>query len=95
LLDKCENDDSVRVIIITGTGTKCFSAGADITEFADIQKPAKCPNTTAINLFQNRKLSQSHHRRHAGYGATAAAANWPAAARSESWRKKRLSDFPK
>ena len=38
LLDKCENDDSVRVIIITGTGSKCFSAGADITEFADLQK---------------------------------------------------------
>jgi enoyl-CoA hydratase len=37
LLDKCENDDNVRVIIITGTGSKCFSAGADITEFADLQ----------------------------------------------------------
>jgi len=37
LLDKCENDDSVRVIILTGTGSKLFSAGADITEFADIQ----------------------------------------------------------
>jgi len=32
LLHKCENDDSVRVLIITGTGPKCFSAGADITE---------------------------------------------------------------
>ena len=37
LLDKCENDDNVRVIILTGTGSKLFSAGADITEFADIQ----------------------------------------------------------
>jgi enoyl-CoA hydratase len=37
LLDKCENDDGVRVIILTGTGPKLFSAGADITEFADIQ----------------------------------------------------------
>lgn len=38
LLDKCENDDSVRVIIITGTGSKLFSAGNDITGFADLQK---------------------------------------------------------
>ncbi len=37
LLNKCEKDDSVRVIIITGSGNKLFSAGADITEFASIQ----------------------------------------------------------
>lgn len=37
LLNKCENDDSVRVIIITGSGSKLFSAGADITEFANLQ----------------------------------------------------------
>lgn len=37
LLDKCEKDDGVRVIIITGTGNKLFSAGADITEFAGLQ----------------------------------------------------------
>jgi len=38
LLDKCEKDDNVRVIVITGSGEKLFSAGADITEFADLQK---------------------------------------------------------
>lgn len=37
LLDQCEKDENVRVLIITGTGSKCFSAGADITEFADLQ----------------------------------------------------------
>jgi enoyl-CoA hydratase len=37
LLDKCEKDGNVRVIVITGSGPKFFSAGADITEFADIQ----------------------------------------------------------
>ncbi|MCX7981800.1 MAG: enoyl-CoA hydratase-related protein [Syntrophales bacterium] len=36
LLDKCEHDDGVRVIIITGSG-RFFSAGADITEFAELQ----------------------------------------------------------
>ncbi len=50
LLDKCENDDSVRVIIITGTGTKCFSAGADITEFADIQK-GKVPEYDGNQIY--------------------------------------------
>lgn len=37
LLNRCENDNGVRVIIITGSGEKLFSAGADITEFASIQ----------------------------------------------------------
>lgn len=37
LLNVCENDDGVRAIVITGTGEKLFSAGADITEFADLQ----------------------------------------------------------
>lgn len=37
LLDECLEDDSVRVIIITGTGEKLFCAGADISEFASIQ----------------------------------------------------------
>jgi enoyl-CoA hydratase/carnithine racemase len=37
LLEKCLVDDGVRAIVITGTGTKLFSAGADITEFADLQ----------------------------------------------------------
>ncbi|MFZ5634869.1 MAG: enoyl-CoA hydratase-related protein [Bacillota bacterium] len=37
LLDESLEDDSVRVIIITGTGEKLFCAGADISEFASIQ----------------------------------------------------------
>lgn len=37
LLNKCEKDDNVRVIVITGSGNKLFSAGADITEFAGLQ----------------------------------------------------------
>ncbi len=37
LLDDCLEDESVRVIVITGTGDKLFCAGADISEFAAIQ----------------------------------------------------------
>lgn len=37
LLDASLGDDSVRVIIITGTGEKLFCAGADISEFAGMQ----------------------------------------------------------
>ncbi|WP_027365637.1 enoyl-CoA hydratase-related protein [Desulfotruncus alcoholivorax] len=37
LLDESLNDKEVRAIVITGSGEKLFSAGADITEFASIQ----------------------------------------------------------
>jgi len=50
LLDKCEKDDNVRVIIITGTGPKLFSAGADITEFADLQK-GKVPEYDGNKIY--------------------------------------------
>jgi len=50
LLEKCENDDSVRVIILTGTGDKLFSAGADITEFADLQK-GKVPEYNGNEIY--------------------------------------------
>ncbi|MBN2228804.1 MAG: enoyl-CoA hydratase/isomerase family protein [Candidatus Thorarchaeota archaeon] len=33
LFKEAENDDSIRVVILTGTGDKAFAAGADITEF--------------------------------------------------------------
>ena len=50
LLDKCEKDDGVRVIILTGTGEKLFSAGADITEFADLQK-GKVPKYNGNEIY--------------------------------------------
>jgi enoyl-CoA hydratase len=33
LFEEAENDNSVRVVILSGTGDKAFAAGADITEF--------------------------------------------------------------
>ncbi len=41
LLDKCLEDTEVRAIVITGTGDKLFSAGADITEFAAFRAGAQ------------------------------------------------------
>ncbi|TET26088.1 MAG: crotonase [Candidatus Aminicenantes bacterium] len=34
-LDEIENDDELRVLVITGAGDKAFVAGADITELVD------------------------------------------------------------
>jgi len=49
LLDQTESDDSIRVVIITGSGTKAFVAGADIKEFAN------------FNVEQGADLAQSGH----------------------------------
>ncbi len=35
MMKQAEEDDSVRVVILTGTGEKAFAAGADIAEFKD------------------------------------------------------------
>ncbi len=34
-MKKAENDNSVRVVLLTGAGEKAFAAGADISEFSD------------------------------------------------------------
>ncbi len=50
LLDEILDDSSVRAIVITGAGEKLFSAGADITEFAAIQKGNR-PKISGNDLF--------------------------------------------
>ena len=35
LLDRIEDDPTVRAVIVTGAGEKAFSAGGDIHEFSD------------------------------------------------------------
>lgn len=52
-LDEMRNDDSVRVLVITGAGEKSFVAGADIGEFAG-QTPV-----TQRNLFHERSFFNS------------------------------------
>lgn len=41
LLDRLAGDPEARVLVITGAGEKAFSAGADITEFAEIRAGKK------------------------------------------------------
>src|SRR5207248_4412547 len=43
VLDELKHDDSVRVLVITGSGEKAFIAGADITEFQE-QTPVRQRN---------------------------------------------------
>ena len=40
-LGDIERDDSVRCVVITGSGDRAFSAGADLTSFSDISKAYK------------------------------------------------------
>ena len=35
MLDRIEDDDSVRAVVLTGAGDRAFSAGADIAEFSE------------------------------------------------------------
>lgn len=50
LLDECLEDNEVRAIVITGSGEKVFSGGADISEFDDISA-GKIPTSIGQNLF--------------------------------------------
>lgn len=52
-LDELRKDDSVRVLVITGSGEKSFVAGADISEFEG-QTPV-----TQRNTFHERSLFNS------------------------------------
>ena len=48
-----ENDEDVRVIIITGAGEKCFSAGFDVSdaENAHVTSPKGCEIWTKLDRF--------------------------------------------
>lgn len=50
-IKSAQEDDSVRVIIITGAGEKSFVAGADIKEFAD------------FNINEGKALSAEGHKK--------------------------------
>ncbi|MFI0369016.1 enoyl-CoA hydratase/isomerase family protein [Actinomadura sp. 1N219] len=45
--DRLEAADDVRAVVITGTGSKAFVAGADITEFEELIKTGAMPQRAA------------------------------------------------
>lgn len=53
-LDELRNDDSVRVLVITGSGEKSFVAGADISEFRE-----RTPITQREGFLHERTLFNS------------------------------------
>ncbi|MCP3924180.1 MAG: enoyl-CoA hydratase [Desulfobacterales bacterium] len=40
VLDDVENDSNIRVVILTGAGEKCFSAGFDVSDAANVKEIA-------------------------------------------------------
>ncbi len=55
-LNELENDDDVRVLVITGSGEKSFVAGADIGEFKDetpISQRSKFTQSTLFNSIDS------------------------------------------
>jgi len=37
ILDRAENDDHVRMVVLSGEGGKAFISGADISQFSDMR----------------------------------------------------------
>lgn len=52
LLDECQQDAAIRVVIITGAGDKAFIAGADISEFA---------GRSAVDQYRVMKAASVYH----------------------------------
>ncbi|MBW1847027.1 MAG: enoyl-CoA hydratase/isomerase family protein [Deltaproteobacteria bacterium] len=52
-LDKVENDPGTRIVIITGGGEKCFSAGFDVSDAANVNatNPLVCKLWTRVDRF--------------------------------------------
>ena len=52
VLNEARMDDDVSILVITGSGDKAFSAGADISEF---------PHWTPTTVIKNKKGIKSHY----------------------------------
>ena len=65
-IEAAQDQDDVRVLVLTGSGAKAFVAGADIKEFADYDRAQgeDLARRGQRNLFdrveQSRKLSLIH-----------------------------------
>lgn len=56
VLDRIESDPAIRVVILTGSGDRAFSAGADITEFS---RSVKEGPDVAVRQFVRRGQSMT------------------------------------
>lgn len=57
LLDELETDDSVQVLVLTGSGDRAFSAGADIHQFSE---SVKAGVNSAVRDFVRRGQAMTH-----------------------------------
>lgn len=60
LVDEMDADDTIRVVVITGTGSKAFCAGADINEFLEVhdnvvEKKLKKENDALLKIERMSK----------------------------------------
>ncbi len=58
-LDQLENDPETRVVVITGGGEKCFSAGFDVSDAANVNEtnPLVCSLWTRVDRFPKPTLA--------------------------------------
>lgn len=61
ILSEVEEDDDIRVLILRGSGTRAFSAGADISEFETARSGDSAKTYDALN--HNAFLALTHMRK--------------------------------
>ena len=57
VIDELENDRDVRVVIITGQGEKCFSAGFDVSDGANAEESSPMARALWKQIDQMEKLT--------------------------------------
>src|SRR5689334_9644457 len=58
ILDDFRNDDTVRVVVLTGAGTKAFVSGADISKFGSERASAEA--VAHYNALTEKTYSDIH-----------------------------------
>lgn len=64
LKDACariQDDVGIRVLVVTGSGTRAFCAGSDIKEFADVREDV-VPGNSQLKTKHSRQSSSSRFR---------------------------------
>ena len=56
IMDDFENDDEIRVIVVTGAGGKAFVSGADISEFKERARHASRPRAEYAKISEAARV---------------------------------------